>query len=146
MFIESLIKISESIIEIITISTITIITLRLFLRFASYLASQPWRRYRTFTNRRRRRWWKFTAEEAKPPPYCSICLLNATEGEIMRRLTVCGHCFHGDCIDPWIEKKSTCPLCRGQIPPAPAEYPLIALFVPPGVIELFTKGSFVSDT
>ncbi|VVB03364.1 unnamed protein product [Arabis nemorensis] len=146
MFIESVIRFSQLIGESIIIATVVVYALRLFLRFASFLASRPWRRYRTFTVRRRRRWWKNTAEENNSPPYCSICLLDAAEGEKMRRLTVCRHCFHSDCIDPWIGRRSTCPLCRTQIPPVPPGNPLIALFVPPGVIELFTKGTVVSDT
>jgi len=58
----------------------------------------------------------------------------------MRRITACSRCFHVDCIDPWLMKKSTCPLCRAEIPPVPPGNPLVALFVPPGVIEMFTKG------
>ncbi|KAF2567119.1 hypothetical protein F2Q70_00028838 [Brassica cretica] len=81
----------------------------------------------TFTIRYRR-WRKKTAE-----PYCSICLQDASEGEKMRRLTACGHCFHAECIDPWLEERSTCPECRAHIPPVPPEYPLIALVVPPSV-------------
>ncbi|CAN8318457.1 unnamed protein product [Cochlearia groenlandica] len=116
-------------------ASVVVFSLRYFLRFASFLASRPWRRYRTFTIRRR----KITAEN----PYCAICLQNAAEGEKMRRITACGHCFHADCIDPWLEKRSTCPVCRAQIPTVPPENPLIALIVPPSVMELFTKGTLV---
>ncbi|CAF1872803.1 unnamed protein product [Brassica oleracea] len=134
MFAESLISFSQLIAETFIIASLSVFSLRLFLRLASFLVSRPWRRYRTFTVHRRRRWRKKTAE-----PYCPICLQDAAEGEKMRRLTACGHCFHAECIDPWLEKRSTCPQCRAQIPPVPPEYPLVALFVPPGVIELFTK-------
>ncbi|CAN6845008.1 unnamed protein product [Brassica oleracea] len=134
MFAESLISFSQLIAETFIIVSLSVFSLRLFRRLASFLVSRPWRRYRTFTVRRRRRWRKKTAE-----PYCPICLQDAAEGEKMRRLTACGHCFHAECIDPWLEKRSTCPQCRAQIPPVPPEYPLVALFVPPGVIELFTK-------
>ncbi|KAJ4892316.1 RING/U-box superfamily protein [Raphanus sativus] len=146
MFLESVIRFSQLIGESVIISTVVVFSLRLFLRLACFLASRPWRRYRTFTIRRRWRWGKRTAEEDdSSSPYCSICLQDTAEGEKMRRLTACSHCFHADCIDPWLEKRSTCPLCRAQVPPVPQGNPLLALIVPPGVIELFTKGAFASD-
>lgn len=140
MFAESVISFSQLIAKTVIIVSLSIFYLRLFLRLASFLVSRPWRRYRTFTVRRCRRWRKKTSE-----PYCSICLQDAAEGEKMRRLTACSHCFHAGCIDPWLEKRSTCPLCRAQVPPVPTGNPLLALIVPPGVIELFTKGTFASD-
>ena len=27
----------------------------------------------------------------------------------------CGHIYHKDCIDVWIEKNTKCPLCRADI-------------------------------
>ncbi|CAL9236922.1 unnamed protein product [Arabidopsis halleri] len=144
MFVESVIRFSEFIVESVIIASVVVFSLRLVLRFACFLASRPWRRYRTFTVHRRRRWRKTTAEEKHSSPYCTICLEDAAAGEKMRRITTCNHCFHADCIDPWLEKKSTCPLCRAEIPPVPPGNPLVALFVPPGVIEMFTKG-IISD-
>ncbi|KAG2326106.1 hypothetical protein Bca4012_035120 [Brassica carinata] len=146
MFLETVIRFTRLIGESVIIASVVVFSLRLFLRLACFLASRPWRRYRTFTIRRRRRWWKRTAEEEDSSTYCSICLQDAAEGEKMRRLTACSHCFHADCIDPWLEKRSTCPLCRAQVPPLPTGNPLLALIVPPGVIELFTKGTFASDS
>ncbi|CAA7050604.1 unnamed protein product [Microthlaspi erraticum] len=144
MFAESVIGFSQLIAESVVIASVVVFTLRLCLRFVYFLASRPWRRYRTFTVCRRR-WGKRTAEEDHSPPYCAVCLQDAAEGEKMRRLTACSHCFHADCIDPWLEKRSTCPLCRAEVPPVPSGNPLLALIFPPGVIELFTKGTFVSD-
>lgn len=48
--------------------------------------------------------------------YCAVCLYDVAEGERYRKLPQCHHCFHVDCIDPWFETKSTCPLCRTQVP------------------------------
>ena len=140
MFVETVIQLSQFIAESVIIVSVAVFTLRLFYRFACFLASRSWRRYRTFTVQHRRRWRKTAAEEKHSSPYCTICLEDAAEGEKMRRITACSHCFHVDCIDPWLMKKSTCPLCRAEIPPVPPGNPLVALFVPPGVIEMFTKG------
>lgn len=43
---------------------------------------------------------------------CSVCLESARIGDALRKLP-CGHCFHVQCIDLWLYKNDTCPLCRG---------------------------------
>ncbi|KAI3697280.1 hypothetical protein L6452_30179 [Arctium lappa] len=48
--------------------------------------------------------------------YCAVCLHHVAGGERYRKLPQCHHCFHVECIDPWFELKSTCPLCRSQLP------------------------------
>ncbi|XP_024984682.1 putative RING-H2 finger protein ATL35 [Cynara cardunculus var. scolymus] len=48
--------------------------------------------------------------------YCAVCLHHVAGGERYRKLPLCHHCFHVECIDPWFELKSTCPLCRSQLP------------------------------
>lgn len=41
---------------------------------------------------------------------CSICTEDFVDG-VMLRLLLCGHMFHPECIDPWLERRSrTCPL------------------------------------
>ncbi|WKA05164.1 hypothetical protein VitviT2T_023145 [Vitis vinifera] len=47
--------------------------------------------------------------------YCVVCLCDAVEGERLRRLPDCKHCFHVGCIDAWFQAHSTCPLCRSQV-------------------------------
>lgn len=42
---------------------------------------------------------------------CSICFDRFAKGDILGELP-CGHTFHRDCICPWLNTKSTCPLCR----------------------------------
>jgi len=57
---------------------------------------------------------------------CVICITELTAGETARVLPRCGHEFHVDCIDLWLNTHSTCPLCRGaagddddpHVPPA----------------------------
>ena len=32
--------------------------------------------------------------------------------EVLRKLPLCGHVFHIRCVDSWLEKQVTCPVCR----------------------------------
>lgn len=43
---------------------------------------------------------------------CSICLGEYQENEELRMMPKCGHCFHLACIDVWLRKQPTCPVCR----------------------------------
>ncbi|XP_030533828.1 RING-H2 finger protein ATL39-like [Rhodamnia argentea] len=43
---------------------------------------------------------------------CSICLGEYQEREVLRIMPKCGHNFHLSCIDTWLRKRSTCPVCR----------------------------------
>jgi hypothetical protein len=43
---------------------------------------------------------------------CPICLLEYEESDVLRQLPACGHIFHTSCVDPWLEKQPTCPVCR----------------------------------
>ena len=77
----------------------------------------------TFLHRRRRH----TA--ATPPPLhhlpsfqyssqndvshdCSICLEGFKEGDMCRAMQVCDHFFHAQCVDTWLVKVPSCPICR----------------------------------
>ncbi|KAL0283361.1 UNVERIFIED_CONTAM: E3 ubiquitin-protein ligase ATL42 [Sesamum angustifolium] len=46
---------------------------------------------------------------------CSVCLAKYEDVEILRLLPKCRHAFHIGCIDQWLEKHSTCPLCRRKL-------------------------------
>ncbi|CAL9779814.1 unnamed protein product [Musa acuminata subsp. burmannicoides] len=52
---------------------------------------------------------------------CAVCLNELEEGEKMRALPRCGHCFHMECIDMWFHSHSTCPLCRTAAAPPPPQ-------------------------
>lgn len=127
MLANCVVRICDFITVSLLIAYVAVFTLRLFLRFVTFLVTRPWRRHRTFT----------VVSDHLSPPYCAVCQQEAEEGEKMRRLTICRHCFHADCIDPWLGEMSTCPLCRAEIPPVPPEYPLLSLFISAGVIDLF---------
>ncbi|XP_062079618.1 NEP1-interacting protein-like 1 [Humulus lupulus] len=43
---------------------------------------------------------------------CSICLQELKGGDSVRRLPKCGHFFHLDCIDQWLMRQGSCPICR----------------------------------
>lgn len=43
---------------------------------------------------------------------CSICLGEYKDKEKLRILATCNHNFHVTCIDLWLQKRSTCPVCR----------------------------------
>lgn len=45
---------------------------------------------------------------------CSICLEMPRAGEAIRHL-LCMHKFHKDCIDPWLSRQATCPICKSSI-------------------------------
>ncbi|KAK4774647.1 hypothetical protein SAY86_009582 [Trapa natans] len=48
---------------------------------------------------------------------CSVCLSKFEDVEILRLLPKCKHAFHIGCIDHWLERHSTCPLCRSRVSP-----------------------------
>uniref|UniRef100_A0A7N1A5W9 RING-type domain-containing protein n=1 Tax=Kalanchoe fedtschenkoi TaxID=63787 RepID=A0A7N1A5W9_KALFE len=45
-------------------------------------------------------------------PLCSICLGEYQDKEVLRIMPKCGHDFHRSCIDTWLRKHATCPVCR----------------------------------
>jgi len=53
---------------------------------------------------------------------CSVCFEDFSVGD-QARLLECGHCFHTDCIVPWLELHGTCPVCRKVLDPNGARPP-----------------------
>ncbi|KAM7248912.1 hypothetical protein CapIbe_000951 [Capra ibex] len=59
---------------------------------------------------------------------CAVCLTDLVPGDPIRPLP-CKHVYHLDCINEWLGRSLTCPLCRG---PAEAAKPLFQDALEPG--------------
>lgn len=47
---------------------------------------------------------------------CPICLCEYQAKETLRSIPECNHHFHASCIDEWLRKNPTCPVCRKNPP------------------------------
>ncbi|KAL8027072.1 hypothetical protein ABFX02_14G071900 [Erythranthe guttata] len=45
---------------------------------------------------------------------CAVCLSSFEDGDECRKLGLCGHEFHVECIDRWLRSHDTCPICRAR--------------------------------
>jgi hypothetical protein len=52
--------------------------------------------------------------ERRDKDFCTICLDNFKEGSTIRILP-CFHSFCSECIDPWLQQRSICPVCKNSI-------------------------------
>ncbi|XP_043714839.1 RING-H2 finger protein ATL38-like [Telopea speciosissima] len=64
---------------------------------------------------------------------CVVCLNEFVDEDTIRLLPKCDHVFHPDCIDAWLSKHTTCPVCRANLVPVPGE--THAIMVPVQEIE-----------
>ncbi|XP_018806371.2 RING-H2 finger protein ATL66 [Juglans regia] len=46
---------------------------------------------------------------------CCICLGVFEDGEKVKVLPPCRHCYHSECVDRWLSGHSSCPLCRASL-------------------------------
>nr|CAB3449487.1 unnamed protein product [Digitaria exilis] len=53
------------------------------------------------------------------PVECAVCLSAMQDGDAVRALPGCRHAFHVACVDAWLCKRATCPVCRARpaLPP-----------------------------
>ncbi|XP_038878637.1 E3 ubiquitin-protein ligase ATL42-like [Benincasa hispida] len=56
-----------------------------------------------------------TLKGSKEGLECAVCLSKFEDIEILRMLPKCKHAFHINCIDHWLEKHASCPLCRQRV-------------------------------
>ncbi|KAL6845603.1 hypothetical protein ACP4OV_025098 [Aristida adscensionis] len=55
---------------------------------------------------------------------CSICLSEYRDGEMLRVMPECRHRFHVACLDAWLRRSASCPVCRSSPIPTPVATPL----------------------
>ncbi|XP_066932104.1 E3 ubiquitin-protein ligase RNF181-like [Clytia hemisphaerica] len=60
--------------------------------------------------------------QRKDEDRCPVCLIGFDYESLVKELPKCRHCFHADCIIPWLEKTNTCPVCRHEYPTDDLEY------------------------
>ncbi|KAL1567014.1 RING-type E3 ubiquitin transferase [Salvia divinorum] len=46
---------------------------------------------------------------------CTICLQKIKNGQVGRWLPRCKHTFHVECIDGWLMRQASCPICRTHV-------------------------------
>ncbi|XP_031106089.1 RING-H2 finger protein ATL56-like [Ipomoea triloba] len=51
-------------------------------------------------------------EERVSGTICAVCLEKFKSGDTCRVLPKCKHCFHAQCIEPWLITAAVCPICR----------------------------------
>ncbi|XP_065003344.1 E3 ubiquitin-protein ligase ATL4-like [Musa acuminata AAA Group] len=66
----------------------------------------------------------------KSSPDCAVCLRPFGPDEDLRLLPACRHAFHSGCVEPWIRKSPSCPLCRAPVTLPPPPLPSVASHTP----------------
>lgn len=54
----------------------------------------------------------YEKQETSESMQCMICLIAFEEGEDVKQLPRCHHLYHPMCIDQWLSRNYTCPICR----------------------------------
>lgn len=67
--------------------------------------------------------------ESDPRCACAICRDIFEAGNFLRQLP-CGHEFHTDCGDGWLQLNNTCPICRFEMPEEPNRSPQVGAAAP----------------
>lgn len=63
----------------------------------------------------------YGAEQGVGSTECPICLGEFLDGDKIRVLPKCHHCFHIKCVDVWLASHSSCPTCRQSLAEETAE-------------------------
>jgi hypothetical protein len=56
-------------------------------------------------------------EEEAAGTQCAVCLADYADGDELRLLPGCRHSFHRQCVDDWLRRRPSCPLCRSSPTP-----------------------------
>ncbi|XP_010552923.1 PREDICTED: RING-H2 finger protein ATL66-like [Tarenaya hassleriana] len=54
-------------------------------------------------------------EPAEEESECCICLGGFEDGDKVKVLPQCRHCYHCECVDRWLRSESSCPICRVSV-------------------------------
>ncbi|CAG2161936.1 unnamed protein product [Oppiella nova] len=55
-----------------------------------------------------------TDEQVHKNLQCTVCMEDFKVAEKVRHLE-CSHCYHNECIVPWLQMHATCPVCRKEL-------------------------------
>ncbi|PKU71030.1 RING-H2 finger protein ATL74-like [Dendrobium catenatum] len=61
---------------------------------------------------------RYERKEGNGEEECSVCLSAFLDGQRVRRLLDCNHCYHASCIDRWLMSHASCPICRADVLPS----------------------------
>ncbi|KAL7134283.1 hypothetical protein ABFS83_11G016300 [Erythranthe nasuta] len=57
---------------------------------------------------------KISRKHVRAESTCAVCKERFESGTRVKKLP-CGHLYHSECIGPWLEQRSSCPVCRQKV-------------------------------
>lgn len=61
-----------------------------------------------------REWTESLKNKNQTYESCPICYIDYEEGHEMKELS-CNHAYHTGCLQSWVKKNATCPICKKEI-------------------------------
>ncbi|KPI88501.1 hypothetical protein ABL78_2397 [Leptomonas seymouri] len=97
-------------------STLPLLLLRSFISHVMCIFEKTYGLFEflVLTRKVRRHMPDATAEDLARFARCTICYEDMAPGSGTKRMP-CGHCYHAECLEHWLEGHSTCPYCRAEI-------------------------------
>ncbi len=59
--------------------------------------------------------WNLEFEEEKKIDICPVCSAEIHEGMPIFECPFCGNIMHAKCVQPWIDERGTCPICKRSL-------------------------------